>query len=54
VDCVHHFEKTPNDFELSRRPADMTNETANDLPKRETLLAKILDRAVGCSELLGG
>jgi len=44
--------KPPNGFELSRRPADTTNATAKGLPKRETLLATILDRAVGCSELL--
>jgi hypothetical protein len=55
VRVLHSFHSTlscANGFELSRRPAETTDETAKDSPKRETLLATILDRAVGCGELL--
>lgn len=43
----------PPNLELSRRPAETTDETAKDSLTRESPLTTILDRAVGCSDLLG-
>jgi hypothetical protein len=44
----------PNVPRISRRAADMTDETGIDLPKREPRLNKTLDSPVGCMRLLGG
>ena len=44
----------PNAPELNCRPTATADDSLKDSPKRKHTFAKTLDRAIGCSDWLGG